>query len=632
MNNKWIAALILLGALVSISVSASSASPTTVPIATIERIEPAFWWAGMKSDKLQLMVHGDSIADFTPSLTHPGVRINSIKRVSNRNYLFINLGINRAAKAGKFDIVFKHSLAHQKPVRYSYELLIREKNSAQRIGFNSSDVILNLMPDRFSNGDPANDDLPGFLDKSNRSDIDAGRHGGDIQGMVNHLDYFARMGYTMLWPTPLTESNQPQYSYHGYAATDTYKIDARYGSNEDYKRMVASARRKGIGVIQDIVLNHIGSNHWWMRDMPMQDWLSFNGKFIPTYHARTTANDPYASAIDKKNFTAGWFELGMPDMNQLNPQLATYQVQNTIWWIEYAGLAGVRADTYGYSDPVFLAEWSRRVMEEYPRFNIVGEEWSLNPVTVSYWQRGKKNANGYVSHLPSVMDFPLNETLRKSLVAEDSLHSGLTDLYEALTSDTLYPDPMNLVLFEGNHDVPRIFSALDEDIDLYKMAMAYVLTMRGIPQLYYGTELLMTSPKVRDDGKFRQDFPGGWAGDKINAVTGVGLSAQQKDAQAFLQKLLNWRKSQPVIHRGKLMHFAPDQGTYVYFRYDGKQKIMVVLNKNKTEKVLATNRFREILPQNAAGTDVISGRRFELGNVLTVPARTVLILEVKQSG
>lgn len=630
MNKKWGTTLMLLGALVSASASpAYSASASTALIATIERVEPAFWWVGMKSDKLQLMVHGDRIADFTPSLAYPGVRISSVKRVSNSNYLFINLSISRAAKAGKFDIVFKRSLAHEKPVRHSYELLMREKNSAQRIGFNSSDVILNLMPDRFSNGDPKNDDLPGFLDKANRGDIDAGRHGGDIQGIVNHLDYFARMGYTMLWPTPLTESNQPKYSYHGYAATDTYKIDPRYGSNEDYKRMVASARSKGIGVIQDVVLNQIGSNHWWMRDMPMKDWLSFDGVFIPTYHARTTANDPYASAIDRKNFTAGWFELDMPDMNQLNPLLAAYQIQNTIWWIEYAGLAGVRADTYGYSDQTFLAEWSRRVMEEYPHFNIVGEEWSLNPVTVSYWQRGKKNANGYVSYLPSVMDFPLSETLRKSLVAENSLHSGLTDLYEALTNDTLYPDPMNLVLFEGNHDIPRIFSALDEDIDLYKMAMAYVLTMRGIPQIYYGTELLMTSPKVRDDGKFRQDFPGGWVGDKVNAATGIGLSAQQKDAQAFLQKLLNWRKSQPVIHRGKLMHFAPDQGTYVYFRYDGKQKIMVVLNKNKAEKVLATNRFREVLPQNASGTDVISGRRFELGSMLTVPARTVLILDVK---
>jgi len=343
----------------------------------IERIEPAFWWAGMKSSQLQLMVHGDNIADFTPTLAYPGVRIQSIQRVSNRNYLFINLHIAPGAKAGHFDINFKPASLHpphpapNPPLEYAYELRAREKSSANRIGFNSSDVILNLMPDRFSNGDPANDDLPGFLEKTNRADIDAGRHGGDIQGMTNHLNYFADMGYTMLWPTPLTESNQPKYSYHGYAATDTYKIDARYGSNEDYRRMVAAAKRAGIGVIQDVVLNHIGSNHWWMRDMPMKDWLSFEGEFVPTYHARTTANDPYASAIDKTNFTSGWFEPDMPDMNQRNALVATYQIQNTIWWIEYAGLAGIRADTYGYSDPTFLAAWSGCVMAEYPHLNIV---------------------------------------------------------------------------------------------------------------------------------------------------------------------------------------------------------------------------------------------------------------------
>jgi len=605
--------------------------------ARIERIEPAFWWVGMKSNQLQLMVHGNNIADFMPVLAYPGVHIQSLQRVSNRNYLFINLSIAHHAKAGKFDIHFKPANlqklqnpqpAQKPPLKYTYELREREKNSASRIGFNASDVILNLMPDRFSNGDPANDNLPGFLEKTNRADIDAGRHGGDIQGITQHLDYFASMGYTMLWPTPLTESNQPKYSYHGYAATETYKIDARFGSNEDYRRMVAAAKRVGIGVIQDVVLNHIGSNHWWMRDLPMKDWLSFEGEFIPTYHARTTANDPYASVIDRKNFTAGWFELDMPDMNQRNALLATYQIQNTIWWIEYAGLAGVRADTYGYSDPAFLTAWSGRVMAEYPHLNIVGEEWSLNPVTVSYWQRGKKNANGYVSYLPSVMDFPLNDNLRKSLVAEDSMHSGLNDLYEGLTSDTLYPDPMNLVLFEGNHDVSRIFSALNEDFDLYKMAMAYVLTMRGIPQIYYGTEILMTSPKTRDDGKFRQDFPGGWAGDKVNAVTGIGLSSQQKEAQIFLKRLINWRKSQAAIHHGKLLHFAPDQGTYVYFRYDTKHKIMVVLNKNKSAKTLATNRFQEILPRQASAIDVITGKSFDLSTALTIPPRSVLVLDV----
>jgi neopullulanase len=591
----------------------------------VDRIEPPNWWVGMKNDRVQLMVHGPKISDSKPGIDHPGVKIEAVKRTANANYLFIDLRIAPSAKPGSLKLTFTHGDAVYK---VPYELLAREIGSAQRVGFNTSDAILNLMPDRFANGKPDNDNLPGFEDKVNRADTDSGRHGGDIQGIINHLDYIAAMGYTAIWPTPLTESNQPRYSYHGYAVTDTYRIDPRYGSNDDYKRMVTLAREKGIGVIKDIVLNHVGSNHWWMKDMPAPDWLSFDGRFVPTYHARTAVSDPYAAAIDRNNFTAGWFEKNMPDMNQRNPLLATYQIQNTLWWIEFAGLAGIRADTYSYSDAAFITEWSRRVMEEYPRLNIVGEEWSYNPVVISYWLRGRTQTDGYVSHLPSVMDFPLHEVLRKSLVEPDSLHSGLADLYEALVNDRLYPDPANLVLFEGNHDVARLFSILDEDPALYRMALVYVLTMRRIPQLYYGTEILMTSPKKRDDGAFRLDFPGGWPGDRVNAFTGEGLTAAQKDAQAFLRKLLNWRKTQTVIHHGKLKHFAPQDGTYVYFRYDKTDKVMVVFNKNSKEQTLETARFKEVLGSAAAALDVISGRRFELREKLTVPARSVLVLQV----
>lgn len=591
----------------------------------VDRIEPPNWWVGMKSDHLQLMVHGPRISDSTPEVDHLGVRIDAIKRTANANYLFIDLRITPDAKPGSLKLTFTHGDAVYK---VPYELLAREKGSADRVGFNTSDAILNLMPDRFANGKPDNDNLPGFEDKVNRADTDSGRHGGDLQGIINHLDYIAAMGYTAIWPTPLTESNQPRYSYHGYAVTDTYRIDPRYGSNDDYKRLVTLAREKGIGVIQDVVLNHIGSNHWWMKDMPAPDWLGFDGRFVPTYHARTAVSDPYAATIDRKNFTAGWFEKNMPDMNQRNPLLATYQIQNTLWWIEFAGLAGIRADTYGYSDAAFVAEWSRRVMEEYPRLNIVGEEWSYNPVVISYWLRGRTQTDGYVSHLPSVMDFPLHEVLRKSLVEPDSLHSGLADLYEALVNDRLYPDPANLVLFEGNHDVARLFSILNEDPALYRMALVYVLTMRRIPQLYYGTEILMTSPKQRDDGAFRLDFPGGWPGDRINAFTGEGLTAEQKDAQSFLRKLLNWRKTQAVIHHGQLKHFAPQDGTYVYFRYDATGKVMVVFNKNRKDQTLDTARFQEVLGAATSAVDVISGRRFELREKLTIPARSVLVLQV----
>lgn len=599
---------------------------TAQALEPLERVEPAFWWAGMRDGRLQLMVHGEGIGAYRASVRYPGVVLESAVTLDNPNYLFLNLRLERAVRPGTLDLVFRRGGA---TLHRPYRLLAREPGSAQRQGFGPADVILNLMPDRFANGNPANDRVPGYPDVVDRNDPDKARHGGDLAGIDQHLDYIAAMGYTQLWPTPLLESNQPEYSYHGYAATDHYQIDPRHGSNEEYRALVQHARQRGIGVIQDIVLNHIGSRHWWMQDVPSRDWISNHNRFVPTYHARTTAGDPYAAKVDRQNYTAGWFEQSMPDMNQTNPYLATYQIQNTIWWIEYAGLSGVRADTYGYSDQAFLAEWSRRVMREYPRLNIVGEEWSDNPVVTSYWQRGKKQANGYVSYLPSVMDYPLHDTLRRALVAPDSLHSGLTDLYEALINDTLYPAPGNLVLFEGNHDVPRLYSIVNEDLALYKMALAYVLTMRGIPQLYYGTEILMTSAKVRDDGSFRHDFPGGWAGDAVNAFTGAGLDEHQREAQAFVKKLLNWRKHEPALHHGKLLHYAPQDGTYVYFRYDGRHTIMVAFNKNPTAATLATRRFSEILPAKAHATDVISATRYDLSETLTIAPRTVLILRVE---
>ncbi len=507
------------------------------PCPQIERIEPAFWWVGMKSDKLQLLVHGPRIADAAPRIADAfagSVRIESVSRVANPNYLFIDLRIAPDAAPGRVDIVFSHG---EQRFHAPFELRARAPGSAQRRGFDSSDVILNLVPDRFANGNPANDNVPGYGDDVRRGDDEAGRHGGDIQGIVDHLDYFKSLGVTMLWPTPLTENRQPSYSYHGYAATDTYKIDPRFGSNEDYRRMVAAAHDKGIGVILDVVLNHIGSEHWWMHDMPAPDWIGFDGKYVQTQHARTTASDPYASRADAKIYTDGWFGPNMPDMNQRNPFLATYQIQNAIWWIEYAGLSGLRVDTWGYSDQAFLQEWTRRVMAEYPNLNIVGEEWTGQPTVLMHWLGGERGASRRLATpLPSAMDFPLNGTLRKALASDDeSLHSGLMDLYEGLVNDVLYPEPAKLVLFEGNHDLPRLFSALKDDVGLTRMALAYVMTMPRVPQLYYGTEILMTSPTVRDDGAARRDFPGGWAGDSVNAFTGAGPDEREAEGHAGLR-------------------------------------------------------------------------------------------------
>ncbi len=590
----------------------------------IEHIEPPFWWSGMHNNKLQLMVHGKNVADLAPALRHPGVRIDAVTRVENRNYLFIDLDLAQASP-GELDLVLTGA---GKTLRHKYRLLARGPGSAQRQGFGSKDAIYQLMPDRFANGLPANDNATGMLEQADRNK-GGGRHGGDIQGMIDRLDYIASMGFTQIWPTPLVENNMPAYSYHGYAATDHYKIDPRYGSNEDFRRLSAEARKRGIGIIQDVVLSHIGASHWWMKDMPTPDWTTHGGKFVPTQHHRVAVQDPYASKEDRENFSTGWFTESMPDMNQTNPLVANYLIQNNIWWIEYAGLSGLRIDTYGYSDSSFLTEYTRRLMAEYPNLNMVGEEWHKSPAVVSRWQRGKVNFDGYVSSLPSLMDFPMSEIWRTALASKDSAE-GFNDVYETLSLDYLYPDPGKLVLFEGNHDMARTFSVVGEDYDLYKMSIAYLMTMPRIPQFYYGTEVLMTSTtKGRDDASYRRDFPGGWAGDKVDAFTGTGLSARQAEAQAFVKKIANWRKTQPLIHHGKTMHFGAQNGTYVYFRYDGSKKVMVAFNKGLQQAALPVARFREMLKGVASGLDIISGRTIGLSDTLTLPAKSVMVVEIQ---
>ena len=592
----------------------------------IDHLEPPSWWVGMKHGPLQLMVHGEQIADLTPSLSYPGLAIKEVIRVASRNYLFIDLEISQEALPGEFLLRFTQK--GQTVLSQPYRLDARAKDSAQRRGFGPADAIYLIVPDRFANGDQNNDSVTPLKEKANRADP-AGRHGGDLQGIGAHLDYVAGMGFTQIWSTPLTENNQPEASYHGYASTNLYQVDARFGSNEEYRDLVDKAKHKGLGFIQDVVLNHIGSGHWWMKDLPSADWLNFQDKFVVTNHKRTTIQDPHASLADRKRFSNGWFVESMPDLNQRNPLLANYLIQNNLWWIEYAGLSGFRVDTYPYSDPLFLSRWSQRIIDEYPNFNMVGEEWTSNPAIVSYWQKGKVNSDHYLSYSPSMMDFPLYYALQEGLMGEDGDRTGLNVLYESLANDFQYPAPENLVIFDGNHDTNRIFSELAQDDGLYRMAMVYLATMRGIPQFTYGTEILMTSPKQRDDGRVRADFPGGWPGDAVNAFSGRGLGKAQSQAQQFLRRLLTWRKGASAIHGGKLMHFVPEQGTYVYFRYDGTKRVMVVFNKNLKPATLELSRFHEMLTPQSAGTDVFSGQRFSLSQTLTLPARSAMILEVE---
>jgi len=607
--------------LITLATALTMSLPTLA--ASLQHVEPPNWWVGMRETSLQLMLHGPGIAEAKVALApYPGVRLKGSHRATSANYLFVDLDIGTDARPGELAL----SLDGAAPLRYA--LLARASGSAERQGFGPKDAIYLVVPDRFSQGGSGKQD--GMKEASDRANP-GGRHGGDLAGLRERLGYIAGLGFTQVWPTPLIENNSPAYSYHGYAATDFYKIDPRFGSNDDFRAFVAQARAKGVGVIQDIVLNHIGEHHWWMADLPAPDWLNqWPAGYTETHHARMTLQDPYAAPSDRKRFTDGWFTPHMPDLNQRRPELAAYLTQMTLWWIESAGLSGLRTDTFSYSDREFLTHWTARVLQEYPNLNIVGEEWSPHPAVVAYWQRGKHNHDGYVSYAPSMMDFPMNGQLLAALTENDGPHSGLTKLYEGLAHDFIYADPASLVLFDGNHDTPRIFSLLKNDVGLTQIALAYLATTRRIPQLFYGSEILMQSPVERDDGRVRADMPGGWPGDKVNAFTGTGLTSEQRDMQDWVRRLFNWRKGAGVIHNGALMQYAPLEGCYVFFRYDAGHTVMVALNKGHKAVELPTARFPERVRAGDHARDVMSGERFDIGATLHLPARGALILELSR--
>ena len=591
----------------------------------IERIEPANWWVGMQHNRVELLVHGKGIAASKPQLSHPGVAIVDVEKTDNPNYLFVTVKIAGDAMPGAFDIEFVES--GKVVATHPWRLDAREPGSAQRRGFDARDAIYLVTPDRFANGDPSNDSVAGMTETANRANPN-GRHGGDIAGIRQHLDYIAGMGFTQLWPTPMLENNQPQYSYHGYAITDLYRTDPRMGSNEDFQALSREAKAKGIGIVMDIVLNHIGSKHWWMRDLPAKDWINHGGTFAPTNHRRTSIQDPHAAPADREAFTDGWFVDAMPDLNQRNPHLARYLIQNTLWWIEYAGLSGIREDTFGYADAQFLSDWAKAVLTEYPDFAMVGEEWSINPAVVAHWQRGKQNASGHVPHMPSMMDFPIHIALRNALVQPEGWETGWMGLYEMLANDFVYPDPDALVVFAENHDTPRLLAHVDGNLARWQLGMAYLATVRGTPQFYYGSEVLLRGPKERDDGQLRADMPGGWAGDPANAFSGNGLGDAQQSAQRYIRALFNWRKRTPVLHDGALTHFAPVDGVYVYVRHRGGAAVMVMLNKHDAPRTVALERFDAFLKGRRARL-ALTGKPLALGSTLEIPAMSATLLEIE---
>ena len=589
----------------------------------IDHLEPPFWWAGMVENKLQLMVHGKNISDLEPEFSHPGIEINQVHRLSNPNYLFIDLFLSEEAIPGEFEIIFNKE--GQPKTKYNYILLKRESDSADRKGFSPADVIYLITPDRYANGDPGNDSSSQLKEKQNRLKK-GGRHGGDIQGIIDHLDYISDMGFTQVWLNPVLENDQHTYSYHGYSTTDYYNIDARFGNNELYKVLSKEAKKRGIGLVMDLILNHIGSEHWWMKDLPTIDWINNDGKFVRSNHIHESVHDPHLTESQRDLFTSGWFVETMPDLNQNYTFLANYLIQNSIWWIEYADLSGFRIDTYPYIDKNFLSIWSKRIATEYPRFNFVGEEWSSNPTMVSYWQKGSNRYDDYDSYIPSMMDFPLQEALVNGLLGNEDWNSGIVDIFRVISNDFQYGDPYNLVVFAGNHDMKRIYSQLNEQMDLYKMAMTIINTVRGIPQIYYGTEIAMSS--TGDHGALRKDFPGGWPGDKVNAFTGRSLNKKELEAQNFIRKLLNWRKENIAITMGNMIHYPVENGIYVYFRSYNEALVMVIINNNKRSKTIDPDRFNEVIAEKKQGISILDNKVYDLTTKINLPGKGALILEI----
>ncbi len=591
------------------------------------RVEPMHWWVGMKDPNLQLLVHGKGIGSATPQITYPGVTIKKLSKADSPNYLFIDLVISKTARPGSLDIRFMEK--GKQVAVCEYQLNKRVAGAGIQQGFNSSDLIYLITPDRFANGDPSNDIVKGMREEKIDRLYGYGRHGGDIRGIIRNLDYIRDMGFTAIWPTPMLENDMKESSYHGYAITDFYKVDPMMGTLEDYQELANACEAKGIKLIFDGVANHTGIEYWWIMDLPFRNWINYPDSFQNTNHRRTVNQDPYASEADKKLMVKGWFVSAMPDLNQDNPFLANYIIQNNIWWIEKLKLRGIRQDTYPYSQKDFLSQWSCRIINEYPNFSLVGEEWTTNPLLVAFWQKGKPNTAGYAGCMKSTMDFPMQETLVRSLTEQEGWNTGFNKLYEGLANDFVYVSPKDLLIFGDNHDMDRLYTQLKNDPSLMKMALTWILSSRGIPQIYYGTEVLIhNNTKPGDHGLIRTDFPGGWAGDAVNGFTGKGLSKEAADVQSYVRKLANWRKGKSVIHNGSTKHFAPFDGVYVYFRYDGKETVMGVMNKNDKEIALDSSRVAEMLSNKSRALNIISGESSTL-NSLKIPARSAQVFELK---
>ena len=599
---------------------ATTAAAKTAPL----DIEPPFWWTGMNNPQVQIMVHGNDIRDAVPSTDYAGVAIDSVVRLDSKNYQIIYLNVSPQAQPGTINFTFQNG---KKKTKAAFEL--KQRDGVQPNTFTSEDVLYLIMPDRFADGDTENNTLKdmNFPVDVDRNDPNA-RHGGDLKGIEKNLDYIESLGVTAIWLNPVLENDMPGGAYHGYATTDYYRVDPRFGTNEEYRALIAESHKRGIKVVMDMIFNHSGSSHPWIDDLPSKDWLNYPDGSKLTNFRLSTINDPYASNYDRTRSVKGWFVPSMPDLNQENPHLMRYLIQNSIWWIEYSKIDGIRMDTYPYADMMPMAQWITDVQKEYPGYNIVGEAWYGDVAGTAYWQRGSHINKQGDPNLPTVMDFPT------MIIATQAFHEntleygqGLNKIYNRLSLDYLYENPQNVLTFLDNHDTDRFLLTKPENLGAWKQGMAFLLTTRGIPQIYYGTELLMYGDKKKSDGDVRKDVPGGFPGDTTNEFSKEGRTALQNEAIDFLSKVAEWRKGNKAISQGSLIHFMPENGMYVYERRHNDRRAIVIMNGTDSELTIDMSIYAEILPAGTTLKDVVTGENLIIAPSMKFAPRALYILE-----
>lgn len=587
-------------------------------------VEPPFWWTGMNNPQVQLMLHGKDIRDAVPSIGYTGVSIDSVVRLDSKNYQIIYLNVSPQAKPGTLNISFKNG---KKKINVPFEL--KQRDGIKPNAFTSEDVLYLIMPDRFADGDPSNNTLKemNFPVEVNRKDPNA-RHGGDLKGIEKNLDYIESLGMTAIWLNPVLENDMPGGTYHGYATTNYYRVDPRFGTNEEYRTLIDNSHKRGIKVVMDMIFNHSGSSHPWLEDLPSKDWLNYPDGSKLTNFRLSTINDPYASDYDRTRSVKGWFVPSMPDLNQQNPHLMRYLIQNSIWWIEYSKIDGIRMDTYPYADMKPMAQWIADVQKEYPGYNIVGEAWYGDVAGTAYWQRGSRLNKQGDPNLPTVMDFPT------MIIATQAFHEntleygkGLNKIYNRLSLDYLYENPKNVLTFLDNHDTDRFLLTEPKNLGAWKQGIAFLLTTRGIPQIYYGTELLMHGDKKKTDGDVRKDVPGGFPGDQTNEFTREGRNQMQNEAIDFLSNVAKWRKGNKVISEGSLKHFMPENGMYVYERRLDDKRAVVIMNGTDKELSIDMSIYSEILPDGTTLKDIVTGESFTVTQKMKFSPRALFILE-----